>query len=739
VIDVAVDSGQVVYRGRAFGQDAEAAMRGDIVRALIELITNADDAYGGTSGQINITIQPSENLTDDGQLVDSMPLAVTVADAAKGLNAERMKRAFSVLGGQNEDFMAGIKVRGLLGRGAKDAAGMGAVRFESIHNGLYSCLDLDGKGQWQLQAADRQPVPSDWTRLRLAIAQSGLSATIFVKKAYRVPSGRNLAQKIGSHAQLRELVGRRQVSVTDLRKGETVVVADPPEIRGDILLDKELDLGSDYGAVQLQIRKLPARDKSALSDYSEHGILVSGSSASYMNTLFHYHGRPESSWLAGEVKCPQIETLVRDFDERQEREQDPVAANPLRLVSRDRDGLVEDHPFFKALEKSTSRELLPILDDLATKESSDHKPGAKLQQAFSVAKTALASDLNRAIREIDEEEPAGGGGNSENEAPLVVIPPRLMLHEGAERTLSVRIKDGVPPAFTVERAPDAEDLVAVVAQSSEFKSHPRLEAQTATFMVRAGLSHGDTRLIVEAGGHSAPVNISVVPEAESPDEVVHELKFEKKSYRVAPKRARNVRLLAPAEWEGESVRISHHMGPQLTLTDQYVFKASPDGAAAECSVRVQAEEQLGTAKIQAESVGSTAMTTVVIHEQAARAGLDLDIQLLDQSSKNRRAFTQMREGRMVVRVFGRHPTLRQVLGRYDDNKQRYSREDDPEARAVLAEVIGLELASFLVEREAAQRPQLGWDAARVISKQQERASRLISVAQRAMREEESAK
>jgi hypothetical protein len=34
----------------------DTAMRGDVIRALIELITNADDAYDGKGGPIEIVI-----------------------------------------------------------------------------------------------------------------------------------------------------------------------------------------------------------------------------------------------------------------------------------------------------------------------------------------------------------------------------------------------------------------------------------------------------------------------------------------------------------------------------------------------------------------------------------------------------------------------------------------------------------------------------------------------------------
>jgi len=49
--------GRVTYGSRAFHQDATEAMAGDIVRAVIETITNSDDAYASKSGKIKIEIE----------------------------------------------------------------------------------------------------------------------------------------------------------------------------------------------------------------------------------------------------------------------------------------------------------------------------------------------------------------------------------------------------------------------------------------------------------------------------------------------------------------------------------------------------------------------------------------------------------------------------------------------------------------------------------------------------------
>ena len=104
-----IQTGTVEYTGVAFEQDAEQAMAGDIIRALVELITNADDAYGARPGEITIDVVRTDN----------EPTQVIVRDVATGLTADELVKCFGVLGGQTSGFAEGALVRGLLGRGAR--------------------------------------------------------------------------------------------------------------------------------------------------------------------------------------------------------------------------------------------------------------------------------------------------------------------------------------------------------------------------------------------------------------------------------------------------------------------------------------------------------------------------------------------------------------------------------------------------------------------------------------------
>ena len=77
-------SGRIKYEKRAFEQDAGLAMGGDIMRALVELITNADDAYGELDGDILINVNSSKSGEN----------FVSVSDNAIGLDAYGLERSF---------------------------------------------------------------------------------------------------------------------------------------------------------------------------------------------------------------------------------------------------------------------------------------------------------------------------------------------------------------------------------------------------------------------------------------------------------------------------------------------------------------------------------------------------------------------------------------------------------------------------------------------------------------------
>ena len=79
-------TGKIEYTERAFHQDAVEAMRGNIIRGIIELVTNSDDAYvdvanGPTQKKIIIEVEHKRGKS----------WKVVVRDRATGMSANDLE------------------------------------------------------------------------------------------------------------------------------------------------------------------------------------------------------------------------------------------------------------------------------------------------------------------------------------------------------------------------------------------------------------------------------------------------------------------------------------------------------------------------------------------------------------------------------------------------------------------------------------------------------------------------
>ena len=101
---------------RTLVQNAKLAIR-DVFDAIVELVTNADDAYQRleSHGRIEIEVERRRG----------SPSLLKVRDFAAGMTADVMEHNLSRLGGRVSGMESGLAVRGTNSRGAKDVAALG--------------------------------------------------------------------------------------------------------------------------------------------------------------------------------------------------------------------------------------------------------------------------------------------------------------------------------------------------------------------------------------------------------------------------------------------------------------------------------------------------------------------------------------------------------------------------------------------------------------------------------------
>jgi hypothetical protein len=700
-------------------------MRGDIVRALIELITNADDAYGDADGDIRVEIVRSHGGTGT--------IFVTVRDHARGLDADGLVSCFSTLGARSSGFEEGRQVRGNLGRGAKDTAAFGTARFEAIRDGKYSCFDLDRDGTWELTDENRPATDDDFARLEIPDGGNGLSATVVVKGSTKVDQFTRLFERLSRTCQLRILTAERPTFlVEDLGNGpsEHRVRYDAPD--GQLVLDEHVPVPQYPGVVaHLHVDRLAQRHEGAPSAEADHGLLVVGTRAVYENTFFKTGTRVHAGWFRGELRCEYIDTLIREFDDREAKRAPHPADNPQRILSRDRDGLVREHPFTQALDTLVARALGPLIDAAEKESDTARREGQGLRQTLRTLSEDLIQQLRHDLEEIDETEPGSGKGERKRTA-LAVIPPKVVLRSSTDKALAVIASSDVARAGEGVIVESGDESVCAISDATgRFETHPRFEDSLITQVRIKTLAVGATNVTVRAGSHAATCAVVVNDDVPAPPDPPTSLMFAHAQVTATLGRKRTVELWAPIEL----VRDNHTAvtvradGAAITLdatTVELHFDDSRGWFVGKVPFTgVRSGER---ATVRAEFHGETAEATVRVVEPTDPTALGFEIIVTNESSLSARAVIESGPDGLRMQIFGQHPALAHMLGKHTEGG--FEHEGARHVRVVFAEVIAGELADWLLEREATKNPERFQDSASLLAGRRRRVSTYLPRAQR---------
>ena len=146
------------------GKLANWAIRGDIVRALVELVTNSDDSYR----RLEAKGVPGSGLIKVAINRKHQEAIIEVTDEAEGFDDEKMSDRVGTYAADTSGFTDGLSVRGIFGRGLKDAIlGLGEGKVQSIIDGFYYECSLDSRNfkledPYKLKKARKNVIQKLW-------------------------------------------------------------------------------------------------------------------------------------------------------------------------------------------------------------------------------------------------------------------------------------------------------------------------------------------------------------------------------------------------------------------------------------------------------------------------------------------------------------------------------------------------------------------------------------------------
>ncbi len=706
-------TGIVQYTSNAFQQDGELAIKNDIVVALLELITNADDAYGLNQGPIQVTIS---ELNPEAGTID-----VSVQDRAKGLHTDDLEKKFAVLGGENQQFLSGEQSRGLLGRGAKDVASLGAVTFSTIKDGVFSTLRLERNAHYTQE--DSIPAENKHrAALGLGPDENGLTAVIHVDVkglGIKLPKPNKLKEKISTHAQLRDLLDRREVIFLDMRSKNGASVLRYEKPKSTEIFNETFEIPGYPGEVTLVINRLSEYSKKMLTPYSDHGILVKSGITIYENSGFGQEGHPSIGFISGHLVAPRINDLIREYD------QDKTLEGG-RLIRRDRDGLVKTHPFTIALTTAVQARLNPILQEIQSESAAQGGQGEGLTRALKDAAKALQKDVLEILEELDREASARG----EVSIPAIAaIPPELKIPQNGMKSLTIRISGTDTDDLTAAiSSADHDELVAIEnPEPTKWKPHPRLDASLASLEIIAGEELGHGLLVIDGKWGSVSVPISVVSPLHSDPEPVRRLEFKSPEAKIAPTKTRALEVRAPISQSDEEVFITCGGIEIADFPKSVILRPAEHGQWSSAFVRIKTTKELGSLLVTAnDASGNHAQCKLFVEEGGPQGGPGLEFELVrGRNYSNRVTLYDDKNGLVSIQVHTDHQAFGGVFGKYDEAKKSYENEDSPEARQVLAEVLSRILAEHFTVELSLKDPDEFTDGPRFFAKCHELTERFL--------------
>jgi hypothetical protein len=316
-------------------------VRGDPVKSLVELVTNADDSYRRVGFR---------NDASYGRIIVSLDVSLnwlTVLDFAEGMDAHRMDECIGTYGSDESGFSEGCRVRGFYGRGLKEAIlGLGSGIVRSIKDGTVAECTLSEVGLY-VRHKHRPTVPADYAELGIPYGRNGTRITILMSKCKRSLNYGWLKYALTNHTALRDIVQspQRRLILNDGYRSEILTYTPP------------------YGKLLLQRRGIPIPGFEASFDITlylsprpldqdgytrEGGILIRGRNAIHDATLFKYDSDPSATRIFGEIRCEYIEELM---------------ARGELVVGDKRDGLDAHHPFTRSLRRMVEQELERFVEE----------------------------------------------------------------------------------------------------------------------------------------------------------------------------------------------------------------------------------------------------------------------------------------------------------------------------------------------------------------------------------------
>ena len=352
----------ITISDRAYQYIRQATIK-DVTDAVVELITNSNDAYNRIASE-----------SRDFYIAYKEPNILLVGDQATGMSAEQMRTNLLQVGEYTADADSS---RGFFSRGAKDITVLGDVYFKSIKDGHYSEAKLTSDVTGSIVQADLliggDGINEYHIRQELGIKENGLLVKLEILPQYIVSDFEAFAYNIEKRCVLRDIMADTNNNIVCAHIDENNQILTMKNLRyvypkSQLLLDLKFKVPVYYDLDERAIATFKVYKSDEIIEEPvkenelEFGFLIKSKNAIHECTTFDskYRWNTNMQYLYGELKCDYIEDLMLDIDLNGTSLQNPfIVIDPSRV-----NGIDRDHPFTTELFSIPILRLEYILEEL---------------------------------------------------------------------------------------------------------------------------------------------------------------------------------------------------------------------------------------------------------------------------------------------------------------------------------------------------------------------------------------
>jgi hypothetical protein len=504
------------YADRTAIQQADQTIKRDVVRALIELITNVDDSYR--------SIEQRDKTTVDGTIRVSVQrrhknALLKVADWAEGISPDRLDKCVGKYSEYTSGAKEGLSVRGYFGRGLKEAMlGLGRGAVYSVCDNLFSKCSIEVEGGIPKYKREK-PIRASRTirdQFCVPVGNGSIVEVTITRAGVRIPQIQNLRTALERNYALRDILSnpkRRVVLVEVDQKGrernEYALQYKYPT--AERLLQTAGGVpGFQSAAFDIEVFRStePLESPAASRESADGGFLIKSPRAVLDLSLFKYEYDSAAEYLFGRVNCPYIDTLLEEGE---------------TIVKADRTGIDWSHDFAKALRKAVEA----VLDPIVEKE----RQRARQSQQAAVSRE-LRNKISGALEQLNkiaQLELGMVGEDPDDDTPYIpeggfgFVPPYAHIVVGKQSLLSLRaVKDQPLGAGSIVNVTADNQMVLVHTEQVVLAEDPNRDGVLSARVVLEGRQVGAEAIISAAANNSeAEALVKVIAKREptpSPDE-----------------------------------------------------------------------------------------------------------------------------------------------------------------------------------------------------------------------------